>query len=302
MEPIRVTFLGTSGAVPQKDKNFAQVAISFRGNLLLFDCPEGTQKQLMKSEHSLMKVENIFISHMHADHFLGLFGLVSTMTLNQRKEKLTIWSPKHGAEKIKKIMKEVVYPCFEIEYKEIKKGTLVKNEFFGVKAYPLKHDVACFGFVFKEKDKIGEFNREKAEKLGIPPGPLYAKLSKGEKVKINGKVFTQKDVMDYTKKREGRKIVIATDTIPVKETITEAKNADLLIHEATFLDKQKEKSIEAMHSTAKDASEIAKKANVKKLALFHFSARNTDEKEILQEALKIFKKTIVPKEMETIIL
>ncbi len=302
MEPIKVTFLGTSGAVPQKDKNFAQVAVAFRGDLLLFDCPEGTQKQLMKSEHSLMKVENVFISHMHADHFLGLFGWISTMTLNQRKEKLAIWSPKGGSEKIKKMMKEVVYPCFEIEYKEIKKGVLIKNDFFEVKAFPLKHDVPCFGFVFKEKNKIGEFNRQKAEKLGIPPGPLYSKLAKGEKIKVNGKTFVQKDVMDYSKKREGRKIVIVADTTPIKETLLEAKNAELLIHEATFLEKQKEKAAEAMHSTAKEAAIIAKKANAKKLALFYFSARNTDEKEILEEAQKEFKETIVPKEMETIII
>jgi len=302
MEPIKVTFLGTSGSVPQKDKNFASVLVSYRGDVMLFDAPEGTQRQLMKSEHSMMSVNNIFISHMHADHFLGLFGWISTMTLNQRKEKLTIWSPKGGAEKIKKIMKEVIFPCFEIEFKEIKKGNLIKNEFFEIRAFPLKHEITCFGFSFKEASKLGEFDRAKAEKLGIPAGPLYAKLVAGEKVKVNGKTFEQKDVMNYKKGREGRKVVIVADTRPMKETILEAKNAELLIHEATFLDSQKDKAIEALHSTTTEAAEIAHKAKVKKLALFHFSARNTNEAEILSDAKKVFASTIVPKELETIIL
>ncbi len=302
MEPIKVTFLGTSGSVPQKDKNFASALLAYRGDNILFDCPEGTQRQLMNSEHSLMGIENVFISHMHADHFLGLFGWISTMTLNQRKNKLTIWSPKGGSEKIKKILKEVVYPSFEIEYKETKKGTLIQNEFFTITAFPLKHEILCFGFVFKEADKEGEFNRKKAEALKIPVGPLYAKLAKGESVKVNGKTYKPKDVMDYTKKREGRKIVFVSDTRPIPETIKEAKDAELLIHEATFLDSQKDKAIEAMHTTATEACEIAKKAKCKKLALFHFSARNNDENEILEEAKKTFTNTIVPKQFETIIV
>jgi ribonuclease Z len=239
---------------------------------------------------------------MHADHFLGLFGWIATMTLNQRKEKLTIYSPKGGKEKIQKIMREVIYPCFEIEYKEIKKGTIMKNEDFEVTAFLLKHEIPCFAFVFKEKNKIGEFNRKKAESLGIPVGPLYAKLARGEKVKVNGKTFTQKDVMDYSKKREGRKIVFVSDTMPSKEIIAEAKGAELLIHEATFLEKQKDKAHEAMHSTAYEAAKTAKAAKAKKLALFHFSARNNEEEEILEEAKKEFANTIIPKELETLIL
>lgn len=302
MEPIKTTFLGTSGSVPQKDKNFASIILSFRGNNLLFDCPEGTQRQLMKSEHSLMDINHVFISHMHSDHFLGLFGWISTMTLNQRKEKLIIFSPKSGKEKIQKIMKEVIYPSFPIEYIELKKGTILKNEFFEVSAFPLKHEIPCFGFVFKEKDKKGEFDRKKAIKLGIPIGPMFAKLANGEKVKINGKTFTEKDVMNYKKRREGRKIVFVSDTLPIKETIEESKNAELLVHESTFLDKQKDKAKESMHSTALNAAGIAKKAKVKKLALFHFSARNTNSEEILLEAQKEFKETIIPNEMQTIIV
>ncbi len=222
MEPIKVTFLGTAGAVPQKDKNFASVILSIRGDNLLFDCPEGTQRQLMQSEHSLMKINNVFISHMHADHFLGLFGWIATMTMNARTEPLTIFSPKGGKEKISIMLKNVVRPSFEINYKELKKGKTFENELFTISSFPLKHDTPCFGFCFKENDKVGEFNRKKAEKLGIPVGPLYAKLANGEKIKVNGKNFSPKDVMDYTKKRDGRKVVIVADTRPVKEAIVKS--------------------------------------------------------------------------------
>ena len=186
MEPIKITFLGTAGSIPQKDKNFASIVLSYKGEKLLFDCPEGNQRQLMQSEHSLMAINTVLISHMHADHFLGLFGWIATMTLNQRKEKLTIYSPKGGKEKIVKIMKEVIYPNFPIEFKELKKGTIIKNELFELSAFPLKHEIPCFGFSYKEANKIGEFNRAKAEKLGIPPGPLYSKLVNGEKIKVQG--------------------------------------------------------------------------------------------------------------------
>jgi len=304
MEPIKVTFLGTSGSVPQKDKNFASTIISFKGNNFLFDCPEGTQRQLMKSKHSMMGINNIFISHMHADHFLGLFGWIATMTLNQRKEKLTIFSPKGGKEKIQKILRDVVKPSFEIKYEEIKKGTILKNEELEIISFPLKHEIPCFGFLIKEKDKLGEFNRKKAENLGIPVGPLYAKLAAGEKVKVNGKTFTQKDVMDYSKKREGRKILFVSDTRALKEKDfpKNAKGAELLIHESTFIETQKQNAIESLHSTAKEAAIVAKTLKAKKLALFHFSARNSNEEEILSEAKKEFCETIIAKEMETIIV
>lgn len=302
MEPIRVIFLGTSGSVPQKDKHFASTVVSFRGESLLFDCPEGTQKQLMASEASMMGIDNVFISHMHADHFLGLFGWISTMTLNQRKGKLTIFVPRGGKEKIQHILREVVRPCFEIEYREAKKGVLLKTEDYEVSAFPLKHELPCCGFVFKEKDKEGTFNRKKAEALGIPVGPLYAKLAAGEKVKVGGKTFAPKDVMDYSKGRVGRKIVVVSDTRPVKEAVDAAKGADLLIHEATFLEQFKDNAIEALHSTALEAAQVAKKAGAKRLVLFHFSARLTEDKQILDEAKKEFANSSLAKELEPIML
>lgn len=300
MEKIKITSLGSSGAIPQKDKNFASTVLTFRGENLLFDSPEGLQKQLMNSEISLMKINHVFISHLHSDHFLGLLGWVATMTLNQRTEKLTVYSPRGGKQKIKRMLKEVVRPCFEIDYKEVKKGFILKKDDFKIKAFPLKHEIPCYGFVFYEKDKTGEFDRKKAEKLGIPPGPLYSKLVEGKTVKINGKTFSKKDVYDYSKKRKGRKIVIAMDTCPTKETITQSKNAELLIHEGTFLEEHHEKAIESMHSTVKEAAQIAKKAKVKQLLLTHFSARITDENKILEEAKKEFKNSIIIKEFESI--
>ena len=300
MEPIKVTFLGTSGSVPQKDKNFASAVITLSGSNLLFDCPEGNQRQLMKSNVSLMKIKNVFISHMHADHFLGLFGWIATMTLNDRRDKLTIFSPRGGKQKIQRIMKEIIKPSFEIEYKEVKTGIILKEENFSISAFALKHEIACFGFVFREKDKEGEFDRKKAEKLGIPPGPMYSKLIAGKKVKIGKKTFTKKDVMNYNKKRVGRKIVFVSDTRPINTTMTKAMGADLLIHESSFLEDHQQNAIDSLHSTAREAANIAKKAKVKQLALFHFSARLDDVKEIQKEAKSVFTNSVVVKDFDEI--
>ncbi|MDD3159475.1 MAG: ribonuclease Z [Candidatus ainarchaeum sp.] len=298
MEKIKLTILGNCGSVPQKDKSFSSSIISYFGNNLLFDCPEGTQKQLMKSKISLMKIDNIFISHMHTDHFLGLFGWIITMQLNNRSEPLTIFSPTWGKQKIERMLKEIIKPSFQIIYKEIKKGTIYKNDFFEVKAFPLDHEISCFGFVFKEKDKEGVFDRKKAEKLGIPVGPLYSKLIEGKKIKVNDKIFTKKDVFDYSKRRIGRKITIAMDSRPCKETINNAKNSDILVHESTFLNDELTKAKKTKHSTAKEASEIAKKANVKKLILIHFSARTNNIKEFENEARENFKNSFAPNEFD----
>lgn len=302
MEKIKVTILGSSGSVPKKESNFASCAISFNGENLLFDAPEGIQRQLMQSNISLMKINHIFISHMHADHFLGLFGWIATMNLNQRKEKLTIYSPKRGGEKIKRMLKEVIKPDFEIEYKKIKNGSLFKNDFLEVKAFELKHDVPCYGFVFKEKDILGRFDRKKAEKLGIPPGPLYSKLVEGKTISLNGKKFKKSDVFDYSKKRLGRKVVVVADTKPTTKIINNAKNSDLLIHEATFLENKKDRAILTSHSTAKDTATTAKKAKVKKLILFHISASVSDNKDVEKEAREIFKESFVAKDFDEIIL
>ena len=300
MEKIKLTFLGTSGAVPQKDKNFASCIISFKGQHILFDCPEGTQRQLMISDTSLMKINNVFISHMHADHFLGLFGWIATMTLNERREKLTIFSPRGGKQKLTKMMKEVIKPCFKIEYKEVKTGSMIKNKDFEIRAFPLKHEISCYGFSFKEKDLAGRFNRKKAEKLGIPSGPLYSKLVAGKTISINGKKFTKKDVFDYSKAKAGRKVVIVADTRPVNATIKAAKDADVLIHESNFLSTQLDKAKDTFHSTSLEAAEIAKKAKVKQLLLFHFSARNSNIEEYETDAKKVFKNSKAVKDFEVI--
>lgn len=302
MEKIKVTTLGTCGSVPKKNSNFASFVVSLKGENILFDAPEGTQRQLMNSKISLMKINNIFISHMHADHFLGLFGYIATMTLNDRKEKLTIYSPRGGKNKIIKMLREVVKPSFEIEFKETKKAKLLSTDDFRVSAFPLDHDISCYGYVFKENDLAGRFDRKKAEKLGIPPGPLYSKLVDGKTITVNKKKFTKKDVFDYSKKRLGRKIVIAFDSRPSKETIRASKNADLLIHEATFTEDKKERALKTLHSTALEAGIVAKKANVKKLALMHFSAGITDKNESVNEAKKEFENTIALNDFDEIIL
>ncbi len=296
---MKIVFLGTSGSMPTKNRNVNAIALKFEGFRALFDCSEGTQRQLMKANFKLMQLNAIFISHFHPDHFLGLPGLFATMSLNERKMPLQIFGPK-GIEQIvsdaRKMVKKTLDIGFEIKVKEIKKGKIFEEKNFFIEAFELNHTVKCFGFCFKEKDKTATFERKKAEKLGIPVGPLYAKLQSGKKVKVKGKTFTPEQVMNYSKGRKGRKVCIALDTAP-GNYLKNLKNCDVLIHEATFLETEKQKAKEAKHSTVLQAAAIAKKVKPKKLFLTHISPRYKNDKNIEKEALKKFKKAVIAKDL-----
>lgn len=286
---MKLTFLGTGGSTPTKDRGLTSVALSFEGKIILFDCPEGTQRQMMKSGISFMKVSHIFLSHFHADHFLGIPGLLATMAIHGRSDPLIIFGPKGVKEKINQLIKLSNFILtFEVKTVELRKGIALKEEKFNVSAFKLKHELNAFGFVFKEKDKKGEFNRKKAEALGIPVGPLYSKLAEGKKIKVEGKEFKPEMVMDYSKGRKGRKISVVFDTLAMNSIAKIVSESDVLIHEATFLDEQAERAKETLHSTALQAARIASKAKVKKLYLIHFSPRIKEIKEIEIEAKKEF--------------
>ncbi len=298
---MRITFLGTSGSTPTKNRGLTSIALNYNGENFLFDCPEGTQRQMMKAKVSYMKINNIFISHFHADHFLGIPGLIATMAIHGRTNGLTIFGPKGIGKKIKNLIKISEFKIsFEIKTIELKKGIVLKTKNYSITSFPLKHEIECWGFMFKEKDKIGEFNRKKAEKLKIPVGPLYAKLSEGKKIKVNGKTITPKQVMDYSKARKGRKISIVFDTIANNSYIKFIKESDLLIHESSFLEEKKERAKETLHSYAKQVGLIAKKAKVKKLYLIHISPRVKEFEKIANEAKTEFKESFVANDLETI--
>ena len=302
MPNIQIVFLGTSCSAPTKERNLSSVALKFEGNTLLFDCPEGTQRQIMSAGFSYMRIEHIFISHLHADHMLGLPGLIATMSMHRRDYPLNIYGPKGISERVKTALRLALMQCnFEVRTKEImREGTLLQGKDFSIKAVKLKHDVPCYGFVFEEIGKIGEFNRKKALELGIPEGPLFGKLQNGETISIGNKKITPAQVMDYTKARKGKKICYITDTLPSAQYVPALKDADVLIHESAFLDKMKERAKETFHCTAIDAAKIAEKANAKALYLIHISPRHKDSKQIENEARMVFANTTAPKDLDVV--
>jgi len=299
--PIKIVVLGTSASNPTVERNLSATALQFEGKWFLFDVPEGTQRQMMQSGVSYMKVQHVFISHFHADHFLGLPGLIATMSMHGRDYPLFVFGPVGIREQIKKILSIALFKqSFEIVAKEIRTGKILDEEKFFVEAVPLKHDVKCFGFVFKEKDKEGEFQRNKAEKLGIPQGQLWSRLQKGKTIAWHGEKFKPEQVMDYSKKKKGKKVSIILDTLAFDGYIDAVRESDVLVHEATFLEKMKQRAKQTKHCTAKQAAAIAEKAKVKKLVLTHFSPRHKNAEEIENEARQEFGNVIVARDLEEI--
>ena len=295
---VRVVFLGTSASTPTKDRNLSSVALRFEGEWLLFDVPEGTQRQMMKCGVSYLKINSVFISHFHADHFLGLGGLLATMNIHGRDWPMTIFGPKGIKEKVDETLKlAMLKPLFEVKCVEVRRGKILESEKFSVEAFPLKHEVPCFGYAFIEKDKKGEFNREKALKLGVPVGPLFSELQKGKKVRVGDKTVAPEEVLDKSRARKGRKISIVFDTLPDTGYFKAVEESDLLIHEASFLEERKDRAEETMHSTALEAGKIAAKTKCKKLALFHLSARHKEEEKFENEARKEFGNVVVAKDL-----
>jgi ribonuclease Z len=294
---MKVTFLGTSASTPTKDRHLASVNINFDGKNYLFDCPEGTQMQLMKGGISYMKIAAIFLSHFHGDHFLGLPGLLATMSMHQRETPLLIYGPKGVKEKVEKAINlSMLNVNFDVKTKEIKEGLILNEKNFLVKAFKLKHDVPCYGFVFKEKDKLGEFNRQKAVKLGVPVGPSFKQLADGKTVIVKGKRIKPEDVMDFSKAKPGRKVSFVFDTLP-QGYVNKIKDSDLLIHESTFLSELGKRAKQTLHCTAKQAAQAAEKAKVKKLYLFHFSSRHKKNEDFEFEARTVFAQSFAAKDL-----
>ena len=281
-----ITFLGTSASAPSVDRNLSSIAIKYEGNLFLFDCGEGTQRQMMKYTIGYGSIDAIFITHNHLDHFLGLYGLIETLHL-------TSPSPKPV-----KLFVPVGFPLGAITNKKfvqinyLKKGEVYKGKNFSIRAFPVKHSkiLDSFGFVFEETDKV-KFHEKEAKALGIK-GKLFTEIQQKGYVTINKKKIK---LAEITWKKKGRKVVYTGDTAPCAEVVKAAKDADLLIHESTFDSSKQEEAGERNHSTAKEAAEIAKKANVKQLVLTHISPRYKDFSVLLDDA-KGFKNVKIAKD------
>ena len=302
MPMLKLTFLGTGAACPTVDRNVASLALTREGETMLFDCGEGTQRQMMRYGVSFTFRE-IFFTHFHSDHLLGVIGLLRTLGLlnifgeESRKDGLTLYGPK-GAERILGHALEVGIERvkFPVEIVELKVGDVVKRKDYDLVTFPTEHRADTLGYALVEHERLGRFHPEQARALGIPEGPLWGRLHKGETVTLpDGRRIGPADLVGAP--RPGRKVVFSGDTRPCEGLRAAAVNADLLVHEATFSHQDLARARETGHSTAREAAELACDAGVKQLVLTHISPRyNREATELVAEARAFFPQTTVARD------
>jgi ribonuclease Z len=291
-----ITFLGTSSGTPTVARAHSAIALQLDGEIILFDCGEGTQRQMMKAKTSMMKVRRIFITHWHADHSLGLGGLIQTMSLLGRTEALEIYGPS-GTKKYMKSLLDVGHfnPKYQLRVNELKDGEKVEAKGYTVLAIDAKHSVPALSYRMDEPQKPGKFDRKKAESFGLKP-PQFGELQRGNTQKVGRKTIKPSDVMGPP--REGASFVYSGDTAYNESLVKLSKKATVLVHESSFANDKKDFAKEVLHSTAEDAATVAKKAGVKSLVLTHISPRYLETDVLLKEASKIFKNTTIVKDFD----
>lgn len=269
--------------------------------MILFDCGEATQKQIMEAGISPMKIDDIYITHLHGDHILGLPGIIQSLAFRGRARPLHIYGPRGINELVDHIRHMGFYTIgYELITHEIEdNGILYQQNDFRILSRKMKHTVVDYAYKI-EQLRQPKFLRQKAIELGIPPGPLFGKLQAGKEVTVDGKIIKPEQVLGPP--REGVKVVFSGDTIPQESMIEFAENVDVLIHEATFTKDIKEKAFENGHTVAEDAAVIAKKANVEQLILTHLSNRYTSSKPLLDEAKTIFENTVYAEDLMVVII
>jgi len=284
-----IVFLGTSSMVPTKERNHSSFFLGFRAEGILFDCGEGTQRQLKIAGINPNRITKILISHWHGDHTLGIPGLLQTLAANKYDKTLKIYGPKGTKKSINYILKTFAFiNSISMEIFEIKKTRFYENDEYALEAYPLEHKIPCLGFRFVEKD-ITKVDMAKAKKLGLSEGPIIGKLQSGKSVIVKGRNIKPSDV---TYIQKGRTLGYIADTNRCENCSKIAKDADILISESTFESKLDEKAEDYTHMTARDAAMVAAGADAKKLILTHFSQRYTSVEDLQEEAKTYFPNSV----------
>jgi len=285
---MKIIFLGTSASVPTLKRSLPAVAVKREGELFLFDCGEGTQRQMMKAKIGLNRETRIFITHMHGDHVLGLPGVLQTMSMFGRTKPLYVYGPSGITDFVDAILRTVRFSLrFDIFVKDVNKGIVCEGRGYYVMADWAEHTIPTLAYALIEKPRPGRFNPERAISLGVPEGPLWSRLQHGQSIELeNGRIVKPEDVLGP--ERPGRKVVYISDSRPCERLLELAAEADVLIHEATFSDELKDRALEDMHSTASEAAIFARKSRAKILVLTHISARYDDPTTLLIEAKRIF--------------
>jgi ribonuclease Z len=281
---MKVVFLGTSSATPTPERGLSSVVIVRGGELLLFDAGEGMQRNFIKASVGMNKKMKIFISHIHADHCVGILGLLQTMALQGREKNVDIFCGPKVQEFIRESMRIINFGLsFEVNIHVVSQdGVVIREKDYEIRCCSAKHSIPSFAFCLQEYDRPGRFDLEAARKLGIPEGEMYGKLQHGQDVFHGGKLLKSDQVVGPL--RKGRKIGISGDTRPTEELISFFRGCDVLIFESTYSEDKKQKAIENWHSTAAEAATVAKSAGVRKLFLTHFSARYEETSTLVEEA------------------
>ena len=289
---MKIAFLGTGGSWPSPERNVSAIALKCGSEVILFDCGEGTQRQLMKSTVSFMQINKIFITHFHGDHFLGLPGLVQSMSLNDRKTKLEIFGPEGTIQLVQTIMDLGYYtPSYPVLIHDLEAGDIIEFEEYKVSVAEADHNVPGLMYSLEENPRPGKFDKPKALKLGIPEGKFFSQLQQGKTIEHDGKTFTPDMVLGPP--RPGRKIVYTGDTKPCPAIVELAKDCDVLIHDSTTAIDLEEKSNSYGHSSSAQAAQAAKDAGAVKLFLTHISPRYDETEQLLADAIAIFENTEV---------
>jgi len=293
---LSAVFLGTGGSVPSARRSTASVMLVRGGRRMMFDCGEGTQRQLQRSL-GLAQVDEIFLTHFHADHILGLPGLLKTYDLTAREEPLTIYGPRGLRDLFKTLGRLIGRTDYGIDLVELDPGEAVRHDGAEVRAFAVEHSVRANGYALIEEERPGRFDPEAAKRLGVAEGPAFAALQRGEDVPGSDGPVRPEDVMGAS--RPGRTIALTGDTAPCHSTVSAAADADLLIHDASFSEEEVQRAADTGHSTVAQAAAVAREAHVKMLALVHISSRY-HVGTVLEEARDVFEPSYAPRDFDLI--
>ena len=295
---LDVVFLGTSGSMPTAKRALSATLVRRGGDRLLFDCAEGTQRQLLRSDVGLVELEEIYLTHFHADHYLGLPGMFKTFSLRGRELPLRIYGPRGLGELLSSLRRIFGRLSYAVEAVELERGAVLERAGYRIEAFAVEHGVTAIGYSIVEDERPGRFDVETAAALGVPDGQERGLLQRGESVTLpDGRDVTPDQVLGPA--RPGRKLVLSGDTGPAVSVVDASAGADVLVHEATFLADERERARETSHSTAGEAALVAREAGVRMLALTHVSTRYFGH-QVVEEARELFPATEVPRDFDVI--